>query len=509
MYRENYINSLRMELVAMVEKYLTPVAREYGYSDVPLESTIKWRPMVLILGNYSSGKSTLINEFLGADIQAIGQAPTDDSFTIITHDPTGPDTDAVRVTEERDGKFLLHDPEYPFEILKKHGQRFASHFRLKKINSPFLKNLALIDTPGMLDSITERDRGYNYQDVIGDLAQLADLVLVLFDPHKAGTVREAHTSLRETISTRTFEDRVLFVLNRIDECASLSDLLQVYGTLCWNLSQITGRKDIPTIHLTYSSRAAKITEARPAGDQSFLYYLENQRQKLKASVLKAPHHRLDNLATFVETHAERLDHLLEALVCYRTQLRTHSIKYGAIGFLIALAAAAGLVLAAPGMGLPVTAGDPAGLFAGAGMAVLFFLFWMSIPLRFLKSIFHRNQLKKLDNLIPLETQTRRDVWQAIRGLVYKYLQKTHGRFSLNHVRHQYTSVHRLYGEGSREIRRALNELSTIRPDESLPPFQRLLDTNNVVSKDETDAEISDTQNHSGHTTPLNPTHAKN
>lgn len=508
MYRENYMNSLRMELVAMVEKYLTPVAREYGYSDVPLESTIKWRPMVLILGNYSSGKSTLINEFLGADIQAIGQAPTDDSFTIITHDPTLPDTEPVRVTEERDGKFLLHDPEYPFEILKKHGQRFASHFRLKKINSPFLKNLALIDTPGMLDSITERDRGYNYQDVIGDLAQLADLVLVLFDPHKAGTVREAHTSLRETISTRTFEDRVLFVLNRVDECASLSDLLQVYGTLCWNLSQITGRKDIPAIHLTYSSRAAKLPESGPTGDQSFLYYLENQRKKLRTSVLEAPRHRLDNLATFVETHAEHLDHLLEALVCYRLELRTHNLKYGLIGFLIAGITSGAFLLAAPGMGIPLNAGDPVGLLIGAGLAILLFLFWLGIPMRFLKSLFHHNHLKKLDNLIPLETQTRRDAWQAIRGLVYKYLQKSHGRFSLSHVRQQYSMVHRLFTEGSREIRRALNELSNIRPDDELPPFQQLRGPDAPFRDDETNVEKSDMQNHSEPMIQPNPAHVK-
>ena len=476
MYRENYINSLRMELVGMVEKYLTPVAREYGYSDVPLESTIKWRPMVLILGNYSSGKSTLINEFLGADIQAIGQAPTDDSFTIITHDPTVPENESVRVTEERDGKFLLHDPEYPFEILKKHGQRFAAHFRLKKINSPFLKNLALIDTPGMLDSITERDRGYDYQDVIGDLAQLADLVLVLFDPHKAGTVREAHTSLRETISARTFEDRVLFVLNRIDECSSLNDLLQVYGTLCWNLSQITGRKDIPTIHLTYSSRAAKLPEGGPAGDQTFLYYLENQRQKLKNAVLEAPRRRLDNLATFVETHSERLDHLLEGLVNYREQMRRHSLRYGLIGLLVAMGGSAAMVLAGPAMGLPLGFADPVGLFTGAGLAVLMFIFWIAMPMRFMRAIHHRNQLKKLDNLIPLETQTRKDVWQAIRGLAYKYLQKTQGRFSLSHVRHQYESIHRLYEKGSREIRRALNELSTIKPDDTFPGLHPYLDS---------------------------------
>ena len=66
--------------------YLTPIALRYGYSETPLETNIKWRPLVLVLGNYSSGKSTLINEFLDADVQGTGQAPTDDSFTIITYD---------------------------------------------------------------------------------------------------------------------------------------------------------------------------------------------------------------------------------------------------------------------------------------------------------------------------------------------------------------------------------------------------------------------------------------
>jgi len=467
LYRENYINSLRTEMVATVEENLTPAAKEYGYSDVALESTIKWRPMVLILGNYSSGKSTLINEFLGADIQAIGQAPTDDSFTIITYDDEAQDDAEIHVTQTRDGKYLLNDPEYPFEILKKHGQRFAAHFRLKKVNSPFLKNLALIDTPGMLDSITERDRGYDYQEVIGDFAQLADLVLVLFDPHKAGTVRESHTSLRETISTRTFEDRVLFVLNRIDECASLSDLLQVYGTLCWNLSQITGRKDIPAIHLTYSSRAAKNTNAGEK-DRGFLSNLENQRQKLKNSVLEAPRYRLDNLATFVETHAERLDQLVEALVSYRKRLRSFNVRAGAVGLLFSLIAGAGAVLGGNFAGLFGGFTDPLALFAGGAGALLFLIFWMLAPMKYFKSIFHRNYLKNIDRLVPLETQTRKDSWQAVRELAIRYLKKTHGKFSLSHVRRQYADVHRVFTNGTREIRKALNELANMKFDETGP-----------------------------------------
>jgi energy-coupling factor transporter ATP-binding protein EcfA2 len=464
MYQENYINSLRAEMVSMVETHLSPVAQEYGYSDVPLETTIKWRPMVLVLGNYSSGKSTLINEFLGADIQAIGQAPTDDSFTIITYDEKPGESEAPRVPEQRDGKFLLNDPEYPFDVLKKHGQRFSAHFRLKKVNSPFLKNLALIDTPGMLDSVTERDRGYNYQEVIGDLAHLADLVLVLFDPHKAGTVREAHTSLRETIAMRTYEDRVLYILNRIDECSSLSDLLQVYGTLCWNLSQITGRKDIPPIHLTYSPRASRQPASRGGGRQGFLHLLENQRKQLKNAVLQAPRHRLDNMASFVETHSERLNHFLEAILSYRKRARRFRIKFSLVGFLASLLAGGAVIYGGMSTGVLGGPADPVAIGAGLAGIALFMIFWMLLPMRYILSVFHRNYLKNIDQLIPLQTQTRRDSWQAVRDLVYNYLKQSRGRFPLYRVRQQYQEVSRVYEEGSREIRKALNELAFIEHD---------------------------------------------
>ena len=415
MYRDNYIKALRTELLEMVADHLTPVALRYGYSDVPLETTIKWRPQVLVLGGYSSGKSTLINDFLGIKVQATGQAPTDDSFTVITYDDNQPLDAPVQVTETRDGKFLLNDSEYPFETLKKHGQRFASHFRLKKINSPFLQNLAIIDTPGMLDSITERDRGYNYQEVIGDLAQIADLVLVLFDPHKAGTVREIHTSLRDTLPSRTFEDRVLFVLNRIDECASMIDLLRVYGTLCWNLSQITGRKDIPMIHLTYSAQEA--AAHKDEHDISYLRYLENQREELKRAVLLAPRYRLDNLAAFVETHGERLSHLLEALVSFRQKSRRFQCQVIGRGRRCQHFDRCRRLCALHGRAAPGRPGPPdhpghcrrrgAGQPGRLGLVMHRFLYD-----RFLKKI-----LKNILQLTPLQTQTRRDSWESVREMV--------------------------------------------------------------------------------------------
>lgn len=463
MYRENYINSLRAEMVELVATDLTPVALKYHYADVPLEANIKWRPVVLLLGNYSSGKSTMINELLGADIQTTGQAPTDDSFTIITYGEPESDPERIRVTEERDGKYLLNDPDYPFETLRKYGQRFASHFRLKKVNAPMLKTLALIDTPGMLDSITEQGRGYNYQEVIGDLAQIADLVLVAFDPHKAGTVREAYKSIRETLSSRTFEDRLLFVLNRIDECASLSDLLRVHGTLFWNLSQITGRKDIPMIHLTYSPRAGSVPPEGFEGEKSFLNYLENQREDLKRAILQAPRHRLDHLATFIETHAERLSHFLEGLISFRKRLRTLRAKQKFIGLLFGLLGGAGAAWAAVQYG--IIAPDALMLAgAGGGGALVLFLLWVGLPGKFIEKRFLKRQLGTLETLTLLGTQTRRDSWQAVAQLVHDYIETTAGRFSLRTVSQDYASVRRAYDSGSKEVREALNELANMRSD---------------------------------------------
>ena len=463
MDQDNYIDSLRSEFLGLVEKYLTPVAMRYGYSDVPLETNIKWRPIVLMLGNYSSGKSTLINELLGTEVQATGQAPTDDSFTVITWGQPEADTDTVQVVEERDGKFLLNDPEYPFEGLKKYGQRFSSHLRLKKVNSPFLENLAIIDTPGMLDSITERDRGYSYQNAIGEMARIADLVLILFDPHKAGTVRETYTSIRDTLPAHTFEDRILFVLNRIDECASLADLLQVYGTLCWNLSQSTGRKDIPVIHLTYSPKARAKSRTSDAGeDMRYLDLIENQQDNLKKAILQAPQHRLDNLATFIETHGERLTHMTEALFNYRRRWRKFVLKFGFLGFLGSLAIGAGTAL---GIGTYLGMLDQV-IFssAGGGTALVVFLIWMSYVKKKFVARFLKKQLTDLDNLTSLDTQARKDSWNSVKDIVLAYLTKTGGVYSMSDVEYDYFSVKKVFERGTKEIREALNDLTAVRHD---------------------------------------------
>ncbi len=476
MYRENYINSLQTEIVETVANHFTPEALRYGYSEMPLETNIKWRPMVLLIGNYSSGKSSFINELLGAKIQKTGQAPTDDSFTVITHDDSVPDEEGIRVTEERDGKALLNDPEYPFSTLKKQGQRFASHFKLKKVNSPFLKDLAIIDTPGMLDSITERDRGYDYQEIIGDLAQKAGLVLVLFDAHKAGTIREAYKSIRETLAARTFEDRIIFVLNRIDECSSFSDLLRVYGTLCWNLSQITGRKDIPLIHLTYSPG-----ESPENGRASeYLHLLENQREELKYAIAQTPLRRLDHMATYVEVHGERLAHYLEALLSYRRNFSKFRMRKLFTGFLtsVLVGSLAAFLMMMLGIAEPTLLLTVGGISTGFVM-----LGWTAIVQKKLEAKYHKKILDNIDNLTPLEDQTRKDSWEAIRDLVYDHLKKNEFDYSMYELKRDFAGVKASHEEASQEIREALSELSTIADDDAADIETPILSLNKYRRED--------------------------
>lgn len=101
-------------------------------------SQIPALPIVLLLGNHSSGKSTFINYYTGRyasfphrtdltrQIQHTGVAPTDDSFTLIV--PGNSDSD-------KDGRTLTGDPDFGFSSLTEFGPKFLGHVNLKVCHS--------------------------------------------------------------------------------------------------------------------------------------------------------------------------------------------------------------------------------------------------------------------------------------------------------------------------------------------------------------------------------------
>ena len=128
-------------------------------------------------------------------------------------------------------------------------------------------NFMLVDSPGMIDSPTSHvmsssqmhdassnknfivgqseisDRGYDFQQVTKWYAQRADVILLFFDPDKPGTTGETLSIL--TSSLLGMDHKLHIVLNKVDQFRKIHDFARAYGSLCWNLSKVIPRKDLP------------------------------------------------------------------------------------------------------------------------------------------------------------------------------------------------------------------------------------------------------------------------
>jgi len=425
--------TLTKELEQLLRNKMGPLFERYGLDIKDLLTPLKWKPVVLIIGNYSSGKSTFINEIMGSQVQRTGQAPTDDSFTIlVAPDPNEPE-------EELPGSAVVNDERLPFAPLRHFGESLISHMRLKRVTTPILQDFAIIDTPGMLDSVTEKDRGYDYLGVVGELAKLADLIILMFDPHKAGTINETYQTIRSTLPGSTGEDRVIYVLNRIDECESVSDLLRSYGTLCWNLSQMTGRKDMPRIYLTFAPQEGKVPPMVPE-------IWMNEREELKQTMSSAPKMRLSHILQEVDRVVRELGLEIEAMVAFRKRF-INKFK----GVVRTWGMAAILAFFFGDLVMKLLTGYPETPLAGALLVgnisfenFLWPIVWALLVValasvyvqRILFPKFTKNTLKDLDALIPLETAYKKDLWNRVKHRINKLIEKqarrqiliTHGRY---------------------------------------------------------------------------------
>jgi len=234
-----------LEECLRLRKSLQPLSEQY-YG--PLEQASAGNtlyPFVLLLGNHSSGKSSFINFVLNRKVQMTGVAPTDDCFTIIGSGEEDLD---------RNGPALVGDPDLGFSGLKTFGPILVNHTQLKVRTDIAVKDFMIVDTPGMIDSPVSRnnveenlmDRGYNFEGVCRWYAERADVILLFFDPDKPGTTGETLSIL--TNSLVGFDHKLLIILNKADQFHRIHDFARAYGSLCWNLSKVIPRKDLPRIH---------------------------------------------------------------------------------------------------------------------------------------------------------------------------------------------------------------------------------------------------------------------
>lgn len=269
---------------------LDPIAEQFIFQRPPTVGELRRPPIVLFLGNHSSGKSTFINHVLGTEVQKTGVAPTDDNFTIITHGA---------VEDDRDGPSVVSNPDLPYEGLRHFGDPLVTHLRLKLRPVELLRTVTLIDSPGMIDEAkSESGRGFDFPGVVRWFAERADLVLIFFDPDKPGTTGETLQVLNKSLSG--IDHKLMIVMNKMDQFRNMHDFARACGALCWNLGKVIPRKDLPLIYNTFVPLEGQPKSGLPMDD------FARAREDLIGELRRAPARRMDNMITQVQTFAERL-----------------------------------------------------------------------------------------------------------------------------------------------------------------------------------------------------------
>ena len=83
------------------------------------------------------------------------------------------------------GNALAVSSDLPYRGLEQFGVAFLNRFEGSQLPSQVLRNITLIDTPGVLSGEKQRaSRGYDFQKVCTWFADRADLIILLFDTHK-------------------------------------------------------------------------------------------------------------------------------------------------------------------------------------------------------------------------------------------------------------------------------------------------------------------------------------
>ncbi len=297
---KQYLSEENPVFLEVIEKYQTldKVAYRLGLlsPEETYTSAISWWPMISVLGTFSAGKSTFVNDYVGKVIQQTGNQAIDDKFTVMCY---GHNHEPVTLP----GLALDADPRFPFynisdEVNKVdpgEGSRVNLYLQLKTVNSEKLKGKILIDSPGF-DADSQRDAILR---ITSHIVEMSDLVLIFFDARhpEPGAMRDTLEHLVASTIAHKDANKVLYILNQIDTTAKEDNLEDVIGSWQRALAQeglVSGN-----FFGIYNEDAAISVE-----DDALLKRLKGKRDSDHARILE----RMDNVGI------ERAYRIIKALV---------------------------------------------------------------------------------------------------------------------------------------------------------------------------------------------------
>ena len=231
------------ELKRLYKTKIMPLEQLYRFdlffSPFMTDAEFDSKPQVMLIGQYSVGKTSFIRYLLGRDFpgQRIGPEPTTDKFTAVMDGP-----------EERiiPGNALAVSHDMPYRGLERFGVAFLNRLEGSMLPSPVLRNITLVDTPGVLSGEKQRvNRGYNFAEVCSWFAMRADLILLLFDAHKLD-ISDEFKSVIESLKGN--DDKIRCILNKADQ-VDRQRLLRVYGALMWSIGKVVKTPEVLRVYV--------------------------------------------------------------------------------------------------------------------------------------------------------------------------------------------------------------------------------------------------------------------
>lgn len=249
-----HIGAENPELAAMVGSYedMDGVLRRLRLlrDDETLAARISWWPVVSVLGMFSAGKSTAINDLVGERVQRTSRQAQDDKFTVLCYGPERADLP---------GTALSVDSRFPFygmadeieKVAPGEGRMVDSFLALRTVPSETLRGMILVDSPGF-DSDDYRSARLRLADHIMDLS---DLVLVYCDANRPepGAMRDTLALLVAKSQRRADADKFLYVLNQIDVVAKDDNVEEVVAA--WQRAMATTGLTTGRFFTVYSDSA--------------------------------------------------------------------------------------------------------------------------------------------------------------------------------------------------------------------------------------------------------------
>jgi len=230
----NGSNDVQGELGAVLQQ----LCHSFQELDLPIDSqrtatlasmVAADRPVkVVVVGEFNSGKSTLVNALCGWNILPVGVIPTTATINVLSHSST----ERICVTR-RDGSVadVPFSPEALQQFTARHGEQ--ADIREVHIDAPNVPDgIVLIDTPGVNDINETRS------EIVYGMIPEADALLFVLDIQQPLKKSEVDF-LRDRILASSMV-KTSFVLNHVDRVTNRAEIDDAVAYVRKNLCEIYG-----------------------------------------------------------------------------------------------------------------------------------------------------------------------------------------------------------------------------------------------------------------------------